>query len=834
VLADTLDAHWETRNSWDEQRCLPRIHWSPGASLARIDHLPQPLLAEAELAVQFGQDGVGRLLEKARPNSQGWSDALTRYYRSRWELAVCAQHLRQENYDQARAFAFAVIGPQARPRALPVSVVPDWYTLAGRALVRIAWARQLATATEFLHQVLWCDSFAACQILDEYRFGARQRVPSRLLRLSFESLRQDKKFAPALAVAEIALQWAATLEDRDEICLWEQLREECREPRDFDPRDFVVLRSDDREAVWQRHSDGNWHPHEPQPAWQRTFYKEIEVYQELGFHRQVLLLCPLHAPSPQLRLHQALSQLALGQRRECWDSLQSITEPISTSQMLLWLELGLRAACQSDLVARMRQGWQQVCDLPVWTRKAGELLQRRRRQLDQEMAYEWPALDVSGPDRIVFQHPGLIHMQLTNSGLALTAGLDELCLWDVSRGQLLSRLEAGPPWAVSSDGLRLTAMTSGGKLGVWQLPNAQLLHVGAFSQVQQVYISSDGWRVAVCGGDGLQLWEPDRQRTFAPVAWSRGMKVHLHEDGCTVGLSQGRHLTWIDPARGLTLNDLEAPRSVLACAGNVAVVHDFSLWDWCAQTLLGKLDIPRRSSGRPLLSPDGRYLLMSCQDGSSDGALCLRLWQCQGATCLFAASYDYYESCCALSPSGRYIGCASQEGEVRIWDRIQRPRPVPFRGHTAMIKHLSVVRERGWLLSAGEDQQVRVWDLEQGHCLHQCQHTRDVLWVGLQPHHPEGLLFVDGEGAWFAWQPGEPPRATEAQAHLWVRDGQTQFRYPARQRLLEWWENGVFVQAWATPQRPGVATWLDSRRILVGLVSGEILFLEVDGCCGDF
>lgn len=81
--------------------------------------------------------------------------------------------------------------------------------------------------------------------------------------------------------------------------------------------------------------------------------------------------------------------------------------------------------------------------------------------------------------------------------------------------------------------------------------------------------------------------------------------------------------------------------------------------------IIGQIDAPgpRRFSGWPVFSPDGRLLAVSVDDGT------LRVWEVESGRELWKVSiFPREKTTAAFSPDGRLLSWLGPEGEIVVWD----------------------------------------------------------------------------------------------------------------------------------------------------------------------
>ncbi|WP_328507944.1 NB-ARC domain-containing protein [Streptomyces sp. NBC_00391] len=69
-----------------------------------------------------------------------------------------------------------------------------------------------------------------------------------------------------------------------------------------------------------------------------------------------------------------------------------------------------------------------------------------------------------------------------------------------------------------------------------------------------------------------------------------------------------------------------------------------------------------------------------------------------------------------FAPDGTWLVTAGEDGRVRIWDRATGTCTATLNGHTNAVNSVAVAQDGTWLATAGEDGKVRIWDRATGTC----------------------------------------------------------------------------------------------------------------------
>ena len=282
--------------------------------------------------------------------------------------------------------------------------------------------------------------------------------------------------------------------------------------------------------------------------------------------------------------------------------------------------------------------------------------------------------------RFVGHEAGLEAVSFSRDGsLALTAGQDRnLILWEVESGRALRRFKGHTSWVsscvFSPDGKKVLSGSGDGTLRLWDAETAAELRVfrGHAADVCDVCYSPDGRLLASASFDGtVKVWNP---RT-------------------------GKEVRTLRAASTAALPGLEQRESPYSLA----------------------------------FLPDGKRLVAAMGDGS------LHVWDVATARtdrALFGGSsgVGYVD----VSADGRRAVSGSGDTLV-VWDLVTwkdvHSRQIgEFKGHTEAVKCVAVSPDGAMVLSGGEDNTVRLWELGTGRetlCL--WGHTREVTQVLFRP-----------------------------------------------------------------------------------------------------
>ncbi len=267
----------------------------------------------------------------------------------------------------------------------------------------------------------------------------------------------------------------------------------------------------------------------------------------------------------------------------------------------------------------------------------------------------------------------------------------------------------------------------------------------------QAALSRDGKTLVSSHNDRLLVWDlasgTITRRIDCPANESSGKSggVAISPDGRTVAaerddyvvhlwdLTTGEPLFAEDAAHDTTIAATISPDGRLAATGDDA--GNVRVWDPARGTLVHRLEMGRRGRVWSLhFAPDGRALAASgeyfdSQKGGFPGVA--RIWDIPGFSLRHDWPLDHRAVCVAFSPDGRRVAVASWnmgerkrpavkagrgtlDNPIDLFDAATGQRLVGLPGHKGRIHSVAFAPDGRTLVSAGEDNLFRFWDLAAG------------------------------------------------------------------------------------------------------------------------
>lgn len=460
-------------------------------------------------------------------------------------------------------------------------------------------------------------------------------------------------------------------------------------------------------------------------------------------------------------------------------------------------------------------------------------------------------------------------------GLAASAD-NSLYLWDLATGELVQRLlgHEGPVEAVafSPDGTRALSASLDQTLIWWDLTaGAALLRLrSGEGQIQSLHFLNESQAVTASTAGSLQIWDltsawqlarwgADGTGHLPPDAGTenRGMGLAISPDG-RFALSGGNFpdqqlIIW-DYETGAPLHYLTAESgSVFDIAFTpdgeqaLSAMQDATLilWDIATGTEIRRLEGDQGSVNSVEISSDGRYAISGAVTGD------VIYWDLQTGTVLqrmigHSEGRGVYDV--AFLPGEQLAVSSSWDGTMIFWD-LQRGEQIQrLTGLNGGVgSHFSADKDWGihgislspdgnYLLSAGRDESLLLWDVHSGTSLRRFTgHTAFVVDVAFAPDGQTALSTARND-ALIVWDvpTGTPIRRLPINTQLNSSFRPTLALPPDGRTALSTEADGTIIK-WQLdePSPEQLVTWLATNRVMRELTCAERETYGIEPLCLD-
>jgi WD40 repeat protein len=168
-------------------------------------------------------------------------------------------------------------------------------------------------------------------------------------------------------------------------------------------------------------------------------------------------------------------------------------------------------------------------------------------------------------------------------------------------------------------------------------------------------------------------------------------------------------------------------KSVVSCSQAGVQVHD---WPALKQVRVIKASVANLHC--LAFSPNGQLLAVGGGDPAESGVIEILSWPAGKRVATLNKHADSVRSVAWLSDT-RLVS-ASLDRQVKRWDVEQRSVLETYQGHSRGVLTVCLLGDGKTLVSGGEDQSLRVWQLEPAHLVRSMdQHTKTVHDLALRP-----------------------------------------------------------------------------------------------------
>jgi WD40 repeat protein/serine/threonine protein kinase len=281
--------------------------------------------------------------------------------------------------------------------------------------------------------------------------------------------------------------------------------------------------------------------------------------------------------------------------------------------------------------------------------------------------------------------------------------------------------------ALTPDGRTIAGGGEAGQIRIWNWDGVLLCtlsgHQGAITTLA---FSPDGKLLASAGKDNaVKVWDwhsGDLYVTLPMKHTDWPLALAFHPDGRKLasGGKDGRIIIW-DLANGRTARETPVGKGAITSLAfspeqpflaATTTAEQVWRWDWQAEQPPTLFAQEATDAGRGLsFSPDGRYLATA---GGKD----VPVWDWKTRKRMgHLQGHEAGTTCVAFAGSGNWLITAGWDRTLRVWDLSggmdRTPAPLVLHGHTGCVTALGVDRTGKRLASVGADHTIRLWNLDQ-------------------------------------------------------------------------------------------------------------------------
>ncbi len=332
---------------------------------------------------------------------------------------------------------------------------------------------------------------------------------------------------------------------------------------------------------------------------------------------------------------------------------------------------------------------------------------------------------------VAFSHHGELLGSCSNDGT--------IRLWDTETGDCLSRIEAHDSWVWAltfnaSDRI-LASAGHDGLIKLWDIATDKCIQTleGHTGPIRSIEFSPDGSKLVSGSFDKtVRIWD---LRLASSAKEHENQQENRHRNSPAKQASMAGTMPHI-VLRGHT-NLVWSVRFDPTGCTCVSSSDDQSirLWDASTGELLRTFFGHKNRVWSIAFSPDGTTLI----SGSDDQTL--RFWDLLTGQSLYTLEgYSNQIWSIDYSPANNLLGSGGDNGIIYLWsaavrrvyqsgDQQQANQPRSLTAHTDRVRAITFSHDGKWLVSGGDDQTMRLWNVQAGRCIHTLYGHTNRVWT---------------------------------------------------------------------------------------------------------
>lgn len=294
-------------------------------------------------------------------------------------------------------------------------------------------------------------------------------------------------------------------------------------------------------------------------------------------------------------------------------------------------------------------------------------------------------------------------------------------MWDVATGQKIKTFAAHKDevrgLACSVDKETFLSCSMDGSVKLWNIAEGSLLN--QFNHRAPVYVvafSKDG-KLALSGSadKSMKMWDIASGKELFPA------QGHVNGVLCMSVSNHNRLASGSDDKTGKiwdicsakvlkSYGDYEPASTAFDPTGNYVVTGGWDtihMWNSATGELVREFKGHNNNIQWIQFSSDGKFMYSASLDGN------IKKWDVPTGKELLNILTQASIECAILLEGQNRVICGHWNGNVTCWDMAKSEMVYSLKAHELTVRHVALVRSGKYLVSASEDEHIKIWDMDQ-------------------------------------------------------------------------------------------------------------------------